>query len=542
MTYRQAQSGNLTAILASARSGALDHAWRQFEAAGFGDDDPDPAVHTLRGRLLKDRALRAILDGDRKHLFAEAASAYARADALSAAPYHLINVATMRFLAGDERAAARFAAQVVERIDHGGEIADTPYFIEATRAEALLLQRDIEGATSALRHAITLGSNWQDHAVTLRQLNLICEASDLPCGWLDAFRPPASLHFAGHLGVAADDAGNARLIAQIDEIIAAHNVGFGFGALAAGSDILVAERLIARGAELHVMLPMSRTAFRAASVEPWAENWAERFEACLDAAASVREASDVTGRYDPVANTLASELSMGAAVLNAGLLESVAVQLLIADEAEGTFGSGKETARDGETWHAAGRLQHVVRWPRQITTPPAGAGSAEEPGRRVAALLFIGFAGMEQVGDAETGRFVAGTIAPIEAVLSGLPHPPFHISRQSAGYALAFDTPEEAAYAALRLRDADRTAAPVSLRISGHYGIVLQSAAGLYGTASALPEWIDPITQPGGIFVSADFATALFGRVTSGYRTEFAGEHLPMRGNAPVALYALMEG
>ncbi|OYU73506.1 MAG: hypothetical protein CFE32_20720, partial [Alphaproteobacteria bacterium PA3] len=114
--------------------------------------------------------------------------------------------------------------------------------------------------------------------------------------------------------------------------------------------------------------------------------------------------------------------------------------------------------------------------------------------------------------------------------------------RQRAGFALAFDTPEDAAFAALRLRDADRNAAPVSLRISGHYGIVLQSAAGLYGNASALPEWIDPITQPGGIFVSGDFATALFGRVTSGYRTEFAGEHLPMRGNAPVALYALMEG
>lgn len=542
MAYRQARSVNLTSILASARSGALDHAWRQFEAAGFGVDDPDPAVHTLRGRLLKDRALRAVDPTDRKRLFVEAASAYARADDLAAAPYHLINVATMRFLAGDQADAAKLAARVVDRIEHGGEIADTPYFIEATRAEALLLQRKIDTATTALRHAFTLGSSWQDHAVTLRQLTLICEASDLPCDWLDEFRPPASLHFAGHLGVAADDAANARLIAEIDEILAAHNVGFGFGALAAGSDILIAERLIARGAELHVMLPMSRNAFRAASVEPWAENWAERFEACLDAAKSVREASDVTGRYDPVSNTLASELSMGAAVLNAELLESVAVQLLIADEADGPFGTGKETARDGDTWRAAGRGQHVLRSPRQIATPSAGVGGNEQPGRRVAALLFVGFAGIEQVGDAETGRFVAGTITPIEVALAGLPHPPFHISRQSAGYALAFDTPEGAALAALRLRDAARNAAPVSLRISGHYGIVLQSAAGLYGTASALPEWIDPITQPGGIFVSADFATALFGRVTSGYRTEFAGEHLPMRGNEPVALYALMEG
>jgi len=542
MTHRQAPSGNLTSILASARSGALDHAWRLFEAAGFGEDDPDPAVHTLRGRLLKDRALRSKVAADRQQLFADAARAYARAEALSAAPYHLINVATMRFLAGDQQEAAVLAARVVDRIDHGGDIADTPYFIEATRAEALLLQRQIDAATSVLRHALTLGSNWQDHAVTLRQLNLICEASDLPCGWLDEFRPPASLHFAGHLGVGADDAGHAMLTRQIDDVLSAHNIGFGFGALAAGSDILIAERLIARGADLHVMLPMSREAFCAASVEPWAEDWAERFEACLEAAVSVQEASDITGRYDPIANTLASELSMGAAVLNARLLESTAVQLLIADDAAGPFGMGKETARDGVTWRAAGRAQYVLRWPRQIKTPSAGAGATEEPGRRVAALLFVGFAGIEQVGDTDMARFVAATIDPIEAVLSSLPHPPFHISRQSAGYALAFDTPEEAATAALRLRDADRNAGAVSLRISGHYGIVLQSAAGLYGNASALPEWIDPITQPGGIFVSGEFATALFGRVTSGYRTEFAGEHLPVRGNAPVALYALMEG
>ena len=117
MTPRQAPSRNLTAILASARSGALDHAWRQFEAADFREDDPDPAVHTLRGRLLKDRALRATIAADRKHLFAEAARAYARADALAAAPYHLINVATMRFLAGDQREAAALAGQVVDRID-----------------------------------------------------------------------------------------------------------------------------------------------------------------------------------------------------------------------------------------------------------------------------------------------------------------------------------------------------------------------------------------------------------------------------------------
>lgn len=537
---RRHGSSDMISILASARSGALDHAWRQFETAGFGPDDPDPAVHTLHGRLLKDRALRAS-GADRQRLFAQSADAYARADALAAAPYHLINVASMRLLAGDQRAAAQLATEVIARIDRGGDIAETPYFLEATRAEALLLQRDIDGAVRALRNAIRLGACWQDHAVTLRQLDLICKTSDLPRGWIDEFRPPASLHFAGHLGVTADDSATAQLIEQIDAALEDHRIGFGYGALAAGSDILIAERLLARRAELHILLPMSRTAFRAASVAPWAANWAARFEACLDAAASVREVSDVMGRYDPIANTLASELSMGAAVLNARLLESHAVQLLIADNADGAFGTGKETARDGRTWEEAGRKQQVIRWPRQIATPPSGEAATGEPGRRVAALLFIGFAGIEQIGDADAGQFVAATLAPLEAALATLRRKPFHISRQSAGYALAFDAPEAAATAALLLRDTALQSTAVSLRISGHYGIILHSPMGVYGTAGALPEWIDPTTRPGAIFVTADFATALFGRVTSGFHTEYAGEHLPARGDTPVELYALMK-
>ena len=83
MRNSQAQGRHLTSILASARSGALDHAWREFKAAGFGPDDPNPAVHTLHGRLLKDQALRTCGE-DRQRLFGEAADAYARADALAA--------------------------------------------------------------------------------------------------------------------------------------------------------------------------------------------------------------------------------------------------------------------------------------------------------------------------------------------------------------------------------------------------------------------------------------------------------------------------
>jgi len=49
----------LSTIIALARAGALDHAWAQFSAAGYDRDDRDPAALTVKGRLLKDHALRA---------------------------------------------------------------------------------------------------------------------------------------------------------------------------------------------------------------------------------------------------------------------------------------------------------------------------------------------------------------------------------------------------------------------------------------------------------------------------------------------------
>jgi hypothetical protein len=62
----------------------------------------------------------------------------------------------------------------------------------------------------------------------------------------------------------------------------------------------------------------------------------------------VRSVAAIEDRYDSQANALAGEAAMGAAAINAQMLESRAVQLLIIDEGEGRYGSGRESARHGE--------------------------------------------------------------------------------------------------------------------------------------------------------------------------------------------------
>ena len=63
----------LLAIIAHARSGALEHAWRLYRRGR----QQKSAVLSVRGRLLKDQALAAPEGGPRRRLFLRAADAYA---------------------------------------------------------------------------------------------------------------------------------------------------------------------------------------------------------------------------------------------------------------------------------------------------------------------------------------------------------------------------------------------------------------------------------------------------------------------------------
>ena len=89
----------LLSIIAHARAGALEHAWRMFRAAGLDSVSTDSAVLTLHGRLLKGRALAAT-GAEQRRLYLSAARTYARAGEINGLLYPLINAATLSLLAG----------------------------------------------------------------------------------------------------------------------------------------------------------------------------------------------------------------------------------------------------------------------------------------------------------------------------------------------------------------------------------------------------------------------------------------------------------
>lgn len=318
---------NIREIAALIRVGAVTRAWGAFVDAGLEQSTSDPAVLTLKGRLLKDQARKA--HGEvAARIYLQSAKAYADAAALRPDSYPLINAATMSLFAGQPDHMALLAQHVLNMLDTGAGVGETAYWHEATRAEALLLLERQAEAQAALDKAIVAApAAYEDRAVTLKQFRLITEFRGCSSDWLAYYAPPASLYFTGMIGIAPDDRHAADLAR---EAVNNSKAGFGYGALAAGADILIGEALIESGKELHLILPIMSSAFRAQSVAPYGEAWLPRFDRLFEQAASVAIVSAGETLTD-AAIIFAAQVAKGAAVENAGRLESHATGLELND-------------------------------------------------------------------------------------------------------------------------------------------------------------------------------------------------------------------
>jgi len=491
----------LSTIIALARAGALDHAWYQYSAAGYGTRHDDPASLTVKGRLLKDRALRASGE-ERRKFYLESAEAYRRAAALQPGTYPLINAATLSLLSGDVDQAREIAREVLERIGREPDEPETPYWRAATEAEALLILGRTEEARAALEAAVAAAPRaWEDHASTLRQFIAIHEALGTDAGWLDLLRPPRSVHFSGSGDVAKEQA--AAYLEQ-------GRIGFGFGALAAGAELVLAEALLAGGGELHVVLPSDAASFAAVHVDPHGGDWRARFDAALDAAESVQLVRPIGSAPDTQTSLLASEIARGAALLNAERLMGEAFRMVIEEGA-------------------------IVDWlvdhrPRAVAKAPLQSGANE------ISLLAISVGGGGEDG-------FEGRLQDVRAVLvlaEGAVIAP-HLSGDCI--LIGYPGPAEAAAAARLIHGRLRDRMP--LRIAGHHGLIacvrdpFLNSLRPTGSGPRIVEEMAASIPADTICVSGDFAAVLAANAAAPSEANAIGEIQAGDGGSPIALYAL---
>jgi len=480
----------LSTIIALARAGALDHAWYQFGAAGYDARDDDPAALTVKGRLLKDRALRASGE-ERRGLYLQSSEAYRRAATLQPGTYPLINAATLSLLSGDREQAQEIAREVLERIAAEPDEPETPYWRAATEAEALLMLGRMEEARAALEAAIAAAPRaWEDHASTLRQFIAIHEALGADPAWLELLRPPRTVHYAG-----TDMMGEG-----IAEALERGHVGFGFGALAAGAEIIAAEALLARGAELHIVLPADAAGFAASRVDPHGPDWRARFDAALDAAESVQLVRPLGCAPDTRLPALADRIAFGAALLNAERLMGEAFEL--------RFGEAGSLAEEADTDSRAPLLSLLA----------LSVGDSGEEG-------FEGRLGEVREALALTQGAAIAPYLSGDCIVTG------------------YSGPVEAA-AAARLIHA-KLRARMKLRIAGHHGLIacvrdpfsgaLRPTESGAGIAEAIAGAIPADT----ICVSGDFAAMLATTSRAPSEANWIGELQAFDGGSAIGLFAL---
>ena len=524
---------SLARVVTAARAGSIDHAAALFRAGGFDRRSDDPAALAVAGRIAKDRALRLPL-AERSRALAAAATHYAQSFALDPQPYTRINQATLTLLAGEVEAGQAMARSLLDWLDSGASFAETPYFLAATRAEALLLLGRRDAAEAALAAAIGPGSDSaEDQATTLRQLRLILDAQGADAGWLDAYRPRQALNYAGHLGIA--EVAVEPLAKRVHEVLDEWRIGAGFGALAAGADLVVAEALLEAGAQLNVVLPTAPAEFLAQSVSPYGSHWAHRFERAMAEAASLRWVSTVAGAYEPLAAHLAADVAMGASVLHARRLETGAVQLLVIDEAGGRFGGGKDTAYLGERWGSA-RPQVTLIAARSAPVIASGAKPAEgRPDRCLTAMLHIAFDGVDTLEDSAFAAALDTMILPFRADCEAIAEQPDVVLPCGNARIVAFTDPDRAWHYARALLALPQ--AKGRLRLTGHYGLAhwLGTPRALVGTSIAALEALAPVALPGVLTASGALASALFVNQSAAIHAEEIGT---WRGDALFALTA----
>ncbi|WP_409433949.1 TRAFs-binding domain-containing protein [Litorimonas sp. RW-G-Af-16] len=392
------------AVLALARAGALDFARAEYERYGLDQIADNEDVIALSGRLFKDAALR-VSGKKRQALAQQSADAYEAAFSSTGGYYSAINAATMMLLGGanQDDITAR-ASAVIDMLPAISSVTkEDVYFVKATHAEAELLRENHNLAARYLRSAVAHDPlNYTAHASTLRQFKMILEARGESTTWLSDFTPPKAMHFAGHMFQISDKqaarslnaAAVAGLRVEISDALQRADIGFGFGALAAGADILIAETLLEEGGELHVVLPTQPDIFKAASVSQHGGDWGQRFDDCLDRASSLHIAQSGKNWPNSSVAEYASQIAMGFACMQANLLSSQSTQLLIWDgEApNGNIGTGFDAA----IWDRTSNEQIIIPYPADRKLGPS---ATIPPSDDRLAVVIVGPDGVQSVDD-----------------------------------------------------------------------------------------------------------------------------------------------
>lgn len=465
-----------------------------------------------------------------------ARDAYGRGFEASGGSWTGINAATLSWIVGDRAESSRIAGLVLEATEHVTPDAEADrYWHRATRGEALLLLgREAEAVAAYAQAASLAGHRYGAVAASRRQLQLLAaHGFPVPARLFRAMTPPAVVVSVGHMldrpdravprfPPSQEEAVRAQIVRHLDET----DARIGYCSAACGSDLLFLEAMYAREAEVHVVLPYSAADFLEASVRYAGPQWVARFEEALGRAASVKYLSEESVQGDDSLFAWMGRMLLGYATLAAQPLGADPVLLAVWDGRASALAGGTADLVAG--WPDPARLRVIPLGP----TPVPGVTPAPHPPqpraprteaavrRQVKTLLFADVVGYSQI---QEDRMPAFMFSFLERVAGHLPPTSGFVNTWGDAIFVLMDDATRLAEYALALQEVvcDTDWAEyglpreMSIRIGLHAGPVFEGidpitgALNYYGSHVNRAARIEPVTVPGNIYASEQFAALL---------------------------------
>jgi class 3 adenylate cyclase len=473
--------------------------------------------------------------------------------------YSGINAASMSLMLGDNVRAEKLAKVVLKIcITFMKDAQERDYWGLATLGEGFLLLKKFKEAGRYYGLARKRGGkNFSYLASTRKQLLLLSRFMDVPEDVVGILDIPPIIAFTGHM---IDSPGRkvprfppsieGRIKAALASALDEHNPGIGYSSAACGSDILFLELMQERKAETNVVLPFELDDFFKISVDFAGVQWRERAQSVLQHC--TRRVQATEGKYlgDDLLFDYANHVIMGKALLRSSMLETEAVLLAVWDPGSGAATGG--TSDFVQTWNKKQLPVHIIditkvdRTGTNIDEKGAEPVASEEPAavprfknvhRVLKVMLFADLVGFGSLKEEQIPFYINRYMKGFEGIVKKRRFKPHFMNTWGDALYFVFDDPVAAAECALELKDYVTTTqwedhflpADLNIRIGLHVGPVfgakepLVNRMNYFGRHVNWAARIEPITNPGNVYASEQFASMLMTRSDHELEARYVG-------------------
>lgn len=483
----------------------------------------DEETVSILARTFKDMGFAPDVDEDSRNKALEHAFAlYHESFCSSGGYYPGINAATLAAVLGRQQSAQEIAhnvhADCMERLSRLKELPESEYYLTATLAEALLLMgRREEALTRYQRTAELAKENYRDIHSTRRNARLLLEAMDARLPELEQVLglPAVAVLMSSPDAVPENEEQERKLSQALDEMLERRKIAFGYSTGAPGADLLFLEALLRRGSEAHMLLPFNKEEYLGWIGEVDSSlNWSGRFEAVykqLEALERVATASVWRISDGALSHAYANQILLGMARLKAQQLDTELVPVLAGNELlRSRMVAGCPNFDDHES----------LPVPLRDEAMEVEGQESSRPDVRIRAMLFADVVGYSKLREEHVPPFVDAFMGSVAHLLESATRPPEVKNTWGDALYMVFEDTMSAADFALRLVDMvnnenwELRGLPkgLNMRVSLHAGPVYKcvdrvlQAETYTGTHVSKAARLEPITPPGQVFTSRDFA------------------------------------